>query len=217
MIVEYLAGSESALLAQSSTEWLGVVSGSAYLGATTNGTNVTVNYDTSASDCAGPFNRGERCSLSGGNTAGDGEAAYLVADQPIVVHAQDDGDGGEAVMFMPVNELSTEYVIPVDAEYIALASLNTHAVVVCEPGEIYPVECDAIALASDGTTPDKAKASGAPVLAAGTRVLSDEPFYAYYEYATMDESIALGPKQGRLNMVPPPTIGIAAEVEEFTP
>lgn len=152
-----------------------------------------------------------------GAAEGAGEAVRLnVKSGKIGAIQQDDSDGRQATMFLPFRELSSEYILPTDANYLA---------VVCPPevGNIVLSIYDFSNAFISSTTcsglsnryPGKAYFGDADIAtyAAGARIVSSggQPFYVYYEDDEAfgaalggDETNLWGAVQGRKYAYPAP-------------
>jgi len=62
-----------------------------------------------------------------GNNQGREPALRIVSDQPVAAFSVRDGDGFEATSFFDTHRLGTEFILPVDAQYVAIVcpELNT--------------------------------------------------------------------------------------------
>ncbi len=180
------------------------------IGFGTDGTNL----DESQSDgtvAATVGNRGEAIAITGGGTQGgtSADGIHLTADQPIGVIGSEDGDGNEATTVLPAFELSSQYWLATDSQYVAFACPTTGsadvALTVTAPGQPdRPVTCSG---GPDvGWAVDTADLS---VTGVGISISTDDgsPFYAYYEnLATDDEVGLLGPRQARQYTWPEPVV-----------
>jgi hypothetical protein len=146
----------------------------------------------------------------GGGTQGGGPADGLrmSADAAVGALQQDDGDGSESTALLPRDELGSDYYLPTDAEYVAVACPQSGVTVTVDPpgGGKGGAPVDILCAGASGG-PGWAKRT-AP-LPAATRVFSPagEPFLALYEdAATGDETNLLGLSQGRQYTWPEPSV-----------
>ncbi len=145
---------------------------------------------------------------SGDGAAFDGnttsEAAAVTGDAPAAAIQQADRDGWESTVFLPASELSSTYVLPTAADYVAMSCPTAAMITV---GAAAPIPCT-----PSGAAPGKADARAPVVLAAGTTITSDgAPFYVMYEPTdSQDETNVLGAAQGAGSLATPPivTLGI---------
>jgi hypothetical protein len=156
-------------------------------------------------------NRGDATSVAGGGAAG-GTAAdglRLSADQPVGVLGLEDADGTEAFVVTPSTELSSQYWIATDSQYVAFAcpTIESAAVplTISAPGVAdHPITC--IGGPDVAWAVDTADLS---VTTSGISISNDDgaPFFAYYDdLATDDQDGLLGPKQGRQYTWPEPVV-----------
>ena len=192
----------------------GIRSTSVYVGITQNNTTMDVSCSTAASSTSAVYSRGDRytSTVCGNGSSGTGEAVRLYnATSPIGADQNADSDGGEASVFWPVKEFSSEYMVPVTTSYISIACApeigevnialydTSDAIVAnttCTPGDDNPGK------AYFGTDDDNNYSAGYYVKSTDSPA---KPFYAYYEDHTDvgdgsnggDEQNFTGPVQGR--------------------
>lgn len=192
-----------------------VRSTSVLIGYGTDGTAVAIaGSDGATSTING--DRGAVSTLSGGaGQGGDSDDGLLLdSTEPIGVVSHEDGDGNESVVVLPVPELSSEYWIPADSQYIAFAcptEESTDVTLTVSP----PGGPDRAVTCSGG--PDVAWAvdtAELSVTTTGTRVSSDDGSVvsAYYENLATDDQVGLlGMKQGRQYTWPEPVVSAGSD------
>ena len=104
-----------------SLELWGVHSGSAIIGVLEDSTSVVI-YDSDGRSEAHTLNRGDRQSISigAGDIEGQGSGLRIVADKPVTAIQYDDGDGTEAVSFLPSHYLATHHGVSIGTQYLAV-------------------------------------------------------------------------------------------------
>ena len=177
--------------------WYGVPSQNLGIVALRPNTQVTIyRSDQSTPTTVTLTNAGDSYTLGTLGTAGNAPAFYVNATKPISVMAWADGDGTEGTTFLPENELDNEYILPADAEYVAIATKD--AIATCY---IY----DANGTLSTSTTTSYTSTQypypgyirfGGTVLA-GSKINCTSPFFAYFERANLYETNLYGPKHFR--------------------
>jgi hypothetical protein len=207
---------DSLVMFPSAEEWYGVGSGSLQLAAATDNTTITV-YDSNGGTNSFTLNRGDETTLTSPGSQGT-EAAYrVVADQPVGASAIADGDGTEKVTFFPLDELGYSYILPADAQYVAVATQAgfSGSVEYYTPSDVCgdgTPDGGSVTVNSTGNFPEKAyfgSTSSGPNIPAGSCIVADVPFYAYYEdAATEDERNVWGEKQNRQFSYPQPGLSI---------
>jgi len=201
-------GNDNFVFYPASTDWWGVGSNYLEIGVLEDNTNITIYYsDGTIATESGVYNAGDQLyiaipSTSDGSNEGADVGVHVVSDKPIGVDQHADSDGSETTTFLPIWELSNEYLIPQDAQYIAVTTTvpNTNCTLYYSdgttqtktsqnnqypyPGKIY-----------FGSTTDGANI---PISLNATKLLCDAPVMAYYEYSsTNDEHNIWNVKQAR--------------------
>lgn len=197
-------GGDSFVMIPAAHEWYGVGSGNLEIAALNDSTNVTL-YRSDNTTVSYVLNRGERVYVSDTGSQGSEPAHRVVADNVVGVKAVADGDGGEAVTFLPVDEMGYKYYFPEDMQYIAIATMEGVSTTVdlyndgtqCGVG----VPDDTATVTPAATYPGKVyfglTTSGINI-PAGACVVADNPISAYYENAaTEDEHNIWNEKQNR--------------------
>ena len=195
------------------TELAGIRSQSVVLGATTNGTSVTV-YTSDATSTSYSLNAGEKVSVTiGGNGAqGTGASLRLVSNHPIAAVQYEDGDGDDASAFWPVSAFARRHGIPINTQYVAVACLQSGVTVTLFKGSAAP---ETQTCSASGNDPGKvyfgSSTSGDNVLG-GWFLHSSAPVYVMYEASTAQEErnlsgaqSAAGPATPTLSAVTSPT------------
>ena len=103
------------------TRLIGVGSGSVRVAAGASPASLTYYLSSGATQTATVPANGE-LTLTGGAAQGTGDAFRIVSDTPIGAITYGDGDGGEAVAFLPPTLLGRELVVPFGAQFVAIAS-----------------------------------------------------------------------------------------------
>ncbi|MCK4634745.1 MAG: BNR-4 repeat-containing protein, partial [Candidatus Aenigmarchaeota archaeon] len=179
----------------------GIDSGTFY-GVGEDGTNVT--YYTSDGDTGTNIrNFGYQGTITGSGDQGTGPADHLVANQSALGAIQQaDGDGSESTSFYPYKELSHVFAIPMNAQYIAIATTqpNTTCYMRYANGSIanYQFKNGTLVNQSTGGTenypyPNKIYVGNgtdntpAEYINKGTFFICDALVYAYYEEDGADD------------------------------
>ena len=204
IVAGHVAGTNDALAAYPSissiygdtTDVYGVNSTRVYYGSNTNGNVLTVSRSDGTTETPTVnANIRVRSSDLGASQGGDNRDAYrITSTAPIGAIQQADSDGGESTMFLPIHQLSNEYIIAAGAQYLAFACPTSGTVIDIGSygGATASFNCN------DGVAalPDKLRLGAYPL---GTHVRSQggEPFFMYYEYSTNnDETAVVGPGMG---------------------
>jgi MYXO-CTERM domain-containing protein len=135
----------------------------------------------------------------GTNGTGNGDAVHILASAPVAGLAYGDGDGGDAITFMPRDEIGKRYLIPRAAEYVLVSSP--------QPG----VTCDILNSSGqvvDSQTsdtiappyPNRLRFSGVP---GGSELSCDEPVFAMAEDSATDGERNLWPMKAHRPVVYP--------------
>lgn len=206
-----IGGDSIALYPATAADLFGVRSTTALIGYSADATAATIE-NSDGTTAAAPGDRGDAIASGGGAAGGGGggDGVRLTSDQPVAAIGQDDGDGGESVVFLPRGELNSHYWVPEDSQYVAFGCPTTAAA---------PID---LTIAPDGGPSRPVSCSGGPTVAwvvdtadiavtatRGTELASvaGEPFYAYYEQLANDaETNLLGMKQGRQYTWPEPVV-----------
>ncbi|RLJ08084.1 MAG: hypothetical protein DRP13_02855, partial [Candidatus Aenigmatarchaeota archaeon] len=208
ILVFHSAGSDDAFaLYPASTDLYGVSSNNAYLTAFYDNTQVTV-YWSDGSTSTLTRDRGSYTNLGNGATQGTGLAGHVVADKPVMVIQQADSDGVESTVWLPLKELDTKFVLPTDAQYVAIACPYSDTQI-----QIYYPNGSLQTQGSCGSNqypyPNKfwygnsTVGSGSAItMRAGTRIIASKSVYLYYEHKDSvvtdgDETNTLSYKQAR--------------------
>ncbi|MEI8361020.1 MAG: DUF2341 domain-containing protein [bacterium] len=198
----------------------GIKSSTVYIGASaTSSVNAFCSVGTGG---VNTVNRGTvltsaRCT---GSAAGAGSAMRLTQITGKIAAVQyNDGDGLETTSFLPASELATEYMVPTQSQYIAIACPANNGTVNIARYSEANVFVSSTTCASTATNPGKALFTA--TTSAGSRVVSTDvppkPFYAYYEdldatgTAGGDESNLWGAVQARKDNYPEPVITFGAQ------
>ncbi|RME14412.1 MAG: DUF2341 domain-containing protein [Bdellovibrio sp.] len=194
------------------TDLLGVNSQSATIGITQDSTSGTIYFSSNSPPQNFSGNKGKTIQINTGSASqGSGDALHIVSDKPIFVFAQADSDGSDTFSFVPTSEVSNTYIIPTDSQYIAIASLYSSTISVYDSSGALITSATT---SSDGITPDKVyfgTTSNVVSFAAGTRVISDKPFFLYYESGKEDETNILGAKLNRQKPSTEPSVTVGEE------
>jgi hypothetical protein len=187
------------------TELLGANTGTGYLVASADDTEVDVWYSTGAHETFVLDATEVRTLLSGGSQ-GSGAAVRIRASAPVMAVTQADGDGGEAVTFLPPRELGLTYALPRAVEYLLVATLD--------PG----VTCEVVDAAGVGITaatsdtiapayPNRIRFAG---LTAGGELRCDAPVWVAAEDAATNTERNVWPIRShrpRVEVEPTATVG----------
>lgn len=126
------------------------------------------------------------------STQGKGNAIRIVANKPISAIQHADGDGVESTGFWPITEFSSEFLLPVDAQYLAIAcSVQTTVTLYNAAGEQQSESnCSA-----QGSFAGKVYLEN---VAAGSSIRASNPIYLIYETESFDEERNLLGIQGSI-------------------
>ncbi len=224
ILMYYDGGTQDAIAVYpASTDLWGVTSGNTYITAVYDDTHITRYY--SSSTTSGPTTISRTGYTSGGGTSssqGVGEALHIVADKPVMAIQQADSDGSETSTYLPESELGTEYVLPGDVQYVAVACTkpDTLVTVYSPDGSVQnqSVNCGS----NPEPRPNKllfgTSSTGNPAtitMLAGTRFEASEPIFIYYEFEDGstgggDESNIIGVKQARKYQYPEPVAVVSS-------
>jgi|GEM_PF-2283610 len=212
-------GGDSYTMFPASLEWYGVGSGSFHVGVLEDTTSVTVYKSDGTSVGPTVYDRGEGFTINDAGSQGSEVAHRVVADKPIGAQARGDGDGGDAVTFLPVDELGYRHYIADVSQYIAIATsagVTTtvdlyHDGTACGTG----TPDDTATVAAVGNAPGKVYfglTAAGDHIPAGACIVADQPIYAYNEYSgSGDEHNLWSEKQNRQFISPAPTYSVGAE------
>ena len=158
-----------------------------------------------------------------GAAEGVGEAVRInVKSGSLGAIQQDDSDGRQQTMFLPFRELSSEYMLPTDANYLAVVCAPETATMTLSMYDFSNMFVSSTTCAGlSGRYPGKAYFGTADTAtyAAGSRIVSNngQPFYVYYEDAAAtdpdfggDETNLWGAVQGRKYAYPAPAYSLGA-------
>ncbi len=193
----------------SATTWYGVMPTGAEVSLAAAG-NTTYVRSTGVTATLTSTVAGERLSSPAGSNTNGGastEGITFTSSQPIEPILK----SGDAATFMPLNELSNSYVLPIGADYVSFVCPTVGTQI--KVGALTTVTC-----ATSGAgpfpigTPGKALYNPAVAVPAGTILesVSGAPFYAYYAEPGGRETNIWGPKQGRQVTFPAPVIAVSA-------
>ena len=124
------------------------------------------------------------------------EAVHIISNKPVGAIQWADCDGVEATSFLPEKELSDVYFLPQDAQYVSIAVTQPNTL--CK---LFDPNGNLIDQAISGNLPRPfpnhiffgSTSSGAHILA-GSSIICNSTFYAYYERASDDETNMFGLK-----------------------
>lgn len=178
----------------------GIRSQNNYIGHGTNGT--TYNIYCSGITTVAPVaqNRGARYTNAtcASATQGGGNAVRITnISQPIGAINQNDGDGAESEVYLPDIELASEYMVPSNAQYVAIAcppktGTNTIAYYNAANVLVSTTSCNI-----NTSYPGKAffgSTTNGVFVGQGSRIVSlgGQPFYAYFEDMTAPGTASSG-------------------------
>jgi hypothetical protein len=191
------------------TTWYGVMPTGAEVSLATPGSTTYIR-STGVTATLTSALAGERLSSPAGSSTNGGagtEGITFTSSQPIEPLLK----SGDAATFMPLNELSNSYVLPIAADYVSFVCPTVGTQI--KVGALITVPC-----ATSGAgpfpvgTPGKALYNPVVAVPAGTFLesVSGEPFYTYYAEPGGRETNLWGPKQGRQVTFPAPVIAVSA-------
>jgi hypothetical protein len=177
------------------TELWGIRTTNAYIAAAQDATIVQV-WASNGSLQTIALNAGEIREVTAGleTSEGAGSAIHLLSDKPIAAIQNADSDGFETTAFLSQASFATDYIIPVDSQYVAIVcnALNT----TIELRDTNNGVVDSAICNADGTNPGKAyfgSTTDGKHIAAGSKIVASQPIYLIYETAiTSDEHNLLG-------------------------
>jgi len=208
-------GSDGFNLYPASTEIYGINSTTVYIGVLSDNTQVTAYTSSGGTPVNGTYNRGTQISITGGSSYGAGDAIRIVADKPVNAIQQADSDGSESTTFLPSAVLDKLYVLPTEADYIAICCPEQNTTVWLLDAISGNTITSATSTAGSAPYPSKIlfsqSASESPY-AAGTVIIGDKDFYVYYEdSATDDETNLYSEKDVRKYAYPEPVVNLVGE------
>lgn len=177
------------------TELWGIRTINAYVAALQNDTTVQV-WASNGTQQSIMLNAGEINEVTVGfeTSEGAGSAIRLVADKPIAAIQHADSDGAETTAFLTQVSFATDYIIPVDSQYVAMVCNTPNTNI--ELRDVVNVVIDRATCHADGTNPGKAyfgNITDGKWIAAGSKIVASQPVYLIYETAvTSDEHNLLG-------------------------
>ncbi|MCD6498510.1 MAG: DUF2341 domain-containing protein [Deltaproteobacteria bacterium] len=169
-------------------ELVGANSGTGLLVALHDNTDVWI-YDSSPDFIHVTLDAGQVYALAHAGSQGSGPAIHIIASGPVAALSYGDGDGGEAVTFMPRWELGRRYLIPLAAEYVLVGTASP--VVTCQildqSGHVLAQQT------SDGLAPPYPNRLKFDAVPAGAELSCDKPVYAMAEDAATNDERNLWP------------------------
>lgn len=206
---------DGSVLIPAAKKLFGVSGGTSYLGILRDETDLVVHYSDGTKDEYEDLSKGENFALKGKGVQGKGLAIYIESNQPVVATSQADSDGTESVGFWTERDLASEYIIPTEAQYIAVATLyQNQNVTVIDPSGNIPAETQTSTFEIGAKIGklwfgDDKKVKYSP----GTKIFSEYPFYVYYEYANRDETMVTAVHHARKYIAFPPKVSVEQEIK----
>ena len=187
---------DGAQLLPPGTDMIGAVAASGSLGITRNLTTGTIYYsDGSSQGFSG--NKGVVIDFtSAGGTQKNALGARIISNYPVLANGQADSDGTESETFWPIEELSDDYIVPADSQYITVVCPEAVSLIVTDPGG-NSTSGNCTPPIGDGPGVIGFGSNVVVTFSAGTRVSGDAQFYIYYEYEDQDETNITSWKQAR--------------------
>lgn len=167
-------------LTPSYTEIIGFPSNSMRLTTTVDSTNYTY-YHSDSTTASGSLNKSDSIQIDpeGGTTSlYQSESLLIQADQEISGASFADSNGNCAAAFLPTNLMRNRFVVPVQTEYIAFASLNSGTIEVYDSSDIL---IDTLTLTRSGSESSAPYHVRGTNYAAGSRFIADVPVAAWYQ------------------------------------
>lgn len=158
------------------TELYGANSGTSYLVAAQNNTQVDVWYSGGTHEIF-TLDASTVRTLSAAGSQGSGDAVHIIATAPVMAISQADGDGGESITFLPMRELGRRFVIPRAAEYVLVACAEPATT--CRILDTAGVEVSS--QLSNNYAPHYPNRLRFGAVAAGHELSCDEPVWAMFE------------------------------------
>ncbi len=209
----------------------GIRSSNNYIGAALATTSFTIYCSSGGSLDIDDLPAGDRhanATCSSGDE-GSGAAVRVVARTgALAAVQQDDSDGRESTVFLPSHEFGTQYVLPADAAYIAIACPPESGTVSLSVYDETSAFVASTTCAGSSNAPGKAFFGDADAASynAGSIIMSTDepakPFYAYFENteaegeAGGDETNLWGAPQARVAGATAPSYTLGVE-EEISP
>jgi len=169
-----------------SLEVWGVRSGNAILGALEDNTSVTV-FSSDGNTAIYILNRGDRQEISIGvdDNHGQGSGLRVVADKPVAAVQYNDGDGTEAISFLPSHYLGTHYGISLDTQYLAVVCPSPGTTVTLEDELAVPttLPCNGNSDSFPGKIYFGSTDDGVHI-SSGATLSSNKPVFVYQETFT---------------------------------
>jgi MYXO-CTERM domain-containing protein len=140
---------------------------------------------------------GESVALPSPGTQGSGPAVRIEADHPVTAVSYADGDGGEAVPFLPVELLGRTFAVPAGSQYVLAAAdrPGTECVLRAPDGTVAArVTADTLAPPTPGRLFFGTETSGTSPIAAGSTLACDGPVWAIAEDGATGDEKTLWPE-----------------------
>ncbi len=177
-------------------EWYGVPSNNLVITALKANTHITIyRSDQNTPTTITLTNAGDSYTSGSLGQQGNAPAMYIKADKPVYALAYADGDGTEGTTFLPKHELEDEYILPADAEYVAIATQDADATCYAYyANNTLAASQHASASNTSYPNPGFVRFGNLP---GGTMINCTSPFFAYFERAGSYETNLYGIKHFR--------------------
>lgn len=187
------AGGDAYAVPPSANQVYGIRSG-AYYGVAESNTTLTMSASNGSK--VTDVRNAHYYGATAGVSAADGEGSFikLSADKPIAAIQVADSDGYEATAFWPLSMFATDYVIPVNAQYLAIGCVSETNIDINIVGQPLSTQtCNGSAALPGKAFVGSASNETVVQIPAGSRISSDQPVYLIYEtFATDDEHNLVG-------------------------
>ncbi len=198
--------SDAFVMVAPARELLGGNSGTSYLVAAEDGTVARIWYSSGDYEEV-TLDRTDSHPLLHGGSQGDGDAVRVEATAPVMAVSHADGDGGEAMTFLPARELGRRFLLPLGAQYLLVATW--HPATTCEILDAAGAVTDSQQSNTYGANyPNRLRFTG---VAAGHELRCDQPVWAMFEEPLTDTERNLWPiKLHRPRVHPSPWAALSA-------
>lgn len=187
--------SDAVVMMKPATDIVGPSAKTGSVGIVEDGTSGTIYFSTGATQ---PFSgdKGDSIDFSGGGDQNAALGVRVIANKPITAVSQADSDGSESASFWSLSEMSNDYIVPANSQYVTIICTEEVNLTLTDPGG----NDDAgVCSPSGGNFPGVISFGSATVVTfqGGARVTGDANFYMYYEYEDEDETNVVSWKQAR--------------------
>ncbi|MDP5030972.1 MAG: IgGFc-binding protein, partial [Paraglaciecola sp.] len=169
-------------------ELWGIRSQWAYVAALEDNTQITVHSDNGASQSFTLNTGGIKEITIGLNTKhGQGSALHILANKPVAAIQHADDDGYETTTFGSVDMFSTDYILPLKSQYVAIVCTTDTFITLLDSTNNNIANTSCLA---DNTAPGKAyfgEETGLLNIDEGYQIQASNPIYLIYEAKNSDD------------------------------